>query len=64
MKWNKVQHRAPDTDRKVLVYCGKDEYHVASYEGKDASVTKGYDWFNGNIFVKPEYWSELPKAPD
>jgi hypothetical protein len=64
MKWTNVQHRTPDTDRHVLVYCGNKEYHVAHYIKLDNAINKNCQWFTGDIYVKPNYWAELPKAPD
>ncbi len=66
MKWISVKDRlpSPESDEYFLICEHDKSMCVAAYWGIDQSETKGYDWFNGDIFVCPTHWMPLPDAPE
>ena len=61
MKWNKVAHRCPDTDRDVLIYSKDNKYMaIAKYNfTKKCFIDDDY-----SLYAQVTHWAERPKLPD
>ena len=61
LKWIKVDDRAPDNKRDVLVWVsGPDEYDIGSFD-------EYFGWYLSSICCvsyEVTYWAELPIRPD